>query len=112
MGKNTQSPPLNYARIVANKDDSLGETNEISINERAIFVIKKTSPFIEMTTSLQSIASIVGGVTNGTHKNMAGTLTSIVLFLNNLKNYKTSFPEWQYNNLKTKTANTRPMYPI
>lgn len=112
MGKNTQSLPLNYARIVANKDDSLGEMNEISIKERAIFVIKKTSPFIGKTTSPRSIASIVGGATNGTHKNTAETLTSIVLFLNNLKNCKTSSPEWRCNNLKTKTANTRPMCPI
>lgn len=93
MGKSTKSPPLNYARIVANKDASLGEMNEISINEPVIFATKNHFHSIVKTIHFRSIVSIAGGAINGTPKSTAETLTSIVLFLNSLKNYKTRFQE-------------------
>lgn len=93
MGKNTLSPPLNYARIVANKDASLGEMNEISINEPAIFAIKNHFHSIIKTIHSRSIASIAGGATNGTLKNMPEILTSTALSLTNSKNYKIPYQE-------------------
>ena len=67
--------------------------NEISINERAIFVIKDHSQFTVKLVHFQFIALIAGGVINGTQKNMPKTSTSIAPFLNNLRNYKTPCQE-------------------